>query len=318
MDTYSAPAREIAMTRRAWLLLISLGILWGIPYALIRIAVTDYHPVIVAFWRAALGAMVLLPFALRRKGLASCFRKPLWLLAYTIAEISGPWLLIGHAEQHVTSSLAGLIIALTPAIAMVAGIVFFQERIMKRRILGLCLGLAGVFAVLGFDAASSQTLPVLALCLSALGYAIGPIIVARKLSDVDTTAAVVVSLIVAAALYAPLVPMHWPAEFPVESTLAVVTLAVVCTAIAFQMLFALVAEVGAARATVVAYINPAVAALLGIVVLDEPLSLGLVVGFILILAGSYFSTWSRTSAVQGEPTPGNGAPGPRSDRAPPP
>jgi drug/metabolite transporter (DMT)-like permease len=278
------------MTRKAWLLLFGLGVLWGIPYFLIRIAVADFHPIFVAFWRAALGAMILLPFALRRKGLASGFSKPLWLLAYTVAEISGPWLLIGYAELHVTSSLAGLIIALTPILATVVGIAFFNEQIVKLRILGLCLGLSGVVALLGFDAASPRTLPVLALCLSALGYAIGPIIVDRKLSDVDTTAAVVASLIVTSAIYAPLVPMHWPAGLSRNATVAVVALALFCTAMAFRMLFALVSEVGPARATVVTYINPAVAALLGVVVLDEPFSAGLCLGFVLILAGSYFST----------------------------
>lgn len=278
------------MTRKAWLLLIGLGVLWGIPYFLIRIAVTEFHPVIVAFWRGALGAMILLPFALRRNGLASGFSKPLWLVAYTVAEISGPWFLIAYAELHVTSSLAGLIIALTPTIATVAGLALFNEQFVKQRVLGLCLGLAGVVALLGFDARSTQTLPVLALCLSALGYAIGPIIVARKLSDVDTTAAVVASLIVTSAIYAPFVPLHWPAVFSLNAAVAVVALAIFCTAMAFRMLFALVSEVGPARATVVTYINPAVAALLGVVVLNEPLTVGLCLGFVLILAGSYFST----------------------------
>jgi drug/metabolite transporter (DMT)-like permease len=278
------------MTRKAWVLLIGLGILWGIPYFLIRIAVTDFHPVIVAFWRATLGAMILLPFALRRKGLASGFSKPLWLLAFTVAEISGPWILIGYAELHVTSSLAGLIIALTPMIATVAGLALFNERFAKQRILGLCLGLGGVVALLGFDDNSPRALPVLALCLSALGYALGPIIVDRKLSDVDTTAAVVASLIVTSAIYAPFVPTYWPAAFSLNAAVAVVALAIFCTAMAFRMLFALVSEVGAARATVVTYINPAVAALLGVVVLNEPFSAGLCLGFVLILAGSYFST----------------------------
>jgi drug/metabolite transporter (DMT)-like permease len=286
------------MTRKAWLLLIGLGVLWGIPYFLIRIAVTDFHPIFVAFWRASLGAMILLPFALRRNGLASGFSKPLWLLAYTVAEISGPWFLIGYAEVHVTSSLAGLIIALTPTIATVVGIAFFKAQFVKQHILGLCLGLGGVVALIGFDDIPPQTLPVLALCLSALGYAIGPIIVDRKLSDVDTTAAVVASLIVTSAIYAPFVPLHWPAEFSLNATVAVIALAIFCTAIAFQMLFALVSEVGPARATVVTYINPAVAALLGVVVLNEPFTAGLCLGFILILAGSYFSTSGQSRSQQ--------------------
>src|SRR5688572_26838635 len=208
--------------------------------------------------------MVLLPFSLRRKGLASGFSKPLWLVAYTVAEISGPWFLIGFAELHVTSSLAGLIVALTPTIATAVGIAFFNEPFVKQRIFGICLGLGGVVVLLGFDDKSPQPLPVLALCLSAVGYAIGPIIVARKLADVDPTAAVVASLIVASAIYAPFVPMHWPAGFSLNATVAVGALAIFCTVMAFQMLFALVAEVGPARATVVTYINPAVAALLGV------------------------------------------------------
>lgn len=278
------------MSRKAWLLFLALGVIWGVPYLLIRVAVTDYHPVIVAFGRAAIGALVLAPFVLRGKGVMAGFRRPVWLVLYTLVEISGPWFLIGFAETRVTSSLAGLIIALTPIIAAVLGVALSQERLGTGRLAGLGLGLAGVIALLGFDEQPVEFWPALALGLSALGYAVGPIIVARKLADAEASAVVVASLIVAAILYLPFVPAHWPARFTLDAGLAVIALAVFCTALAFQLLFALIAEVGAARATVIAYLNPAVAVLLGVLVLGEPLSLALLVGFALIVAGSYFAT----------------------------
>ena len=139
------------MSRKALVLFLALGVIWGVPYLLIRIAVADYHPVIVAFGRAAIGALVLLPFALRGKGIMAGFRKPGWLILFTLAEISGPWFLIGFAETRVTSSLAGLIIALTPILAAVLGVVLSQERLGAGRLIGLALGPAGVAALLGFD-----------------------------------------------------------------------------------------------------------------------------------------------------------------------
>jgi drug/metabolite transporter (DMT)-like permease len=282
------------MSRKALVLFLALGVIWGVPYLLIRIAVADYHPVIVAFGRAAIGALVLLPFALRGNGVMAGFRKPGWLILFTLAEISGPWFLIGFAETRVTSSLAGLIIALTPILAAVLGVVVSQERLGVGRLIGLALGLAGVAALLGFDEQPVELWPVLALGASALGYALGPIIVVRKLADTDDGAVVVASLIVASVLYLPFVPAYWPARFPLDASLAVIALAVVCTALAFQLLFALIAEVGASRATVIAYLNPAVAVLLGVAVLGEPFSFALLAGFALIVAGSYFATTRRS------------------------
>ncbi|KRE17320.1 hypothetical protein ASE66_31000 [Bosea sp. Root483D1] len=288
------------MSRKALVLFFALGVIWGVPYLLIKVAAADYHPVIVAFGRAAIGALVLLPFALRGNGIMAGFRKPGWLILFTLAEISGPWFLIGFAETRVTSSLAGLIIALTPIIAAILGVVLSQERLGAGRLVGLGLGLAGVAALLGFDEQPVELWPVLALAASALGYALGPIIVARKLADADDGAVVVVSLIVASVLYLPFVPAYWPARFPLDASLAVIALAVVCTALAFQLLFALIAEVGASRATVIAYLNPAVAVLLGVAVLGEPFSLALLAGFALIVAGSYFATARKSVETQPE------------------
>ncbi len=286
------------MRGKSWWMLACLGVLWGIPYLLIRVAVTDYHPVVVAWARAALGALVLLPFALRR-GVWSGFGNLTWLMVYTLAEIGAPWVLIGYAERHVPSSWAGLIVALTPIIAAALGMAVAGERLGGCRILGLGLGLAGVAALLGLGGGPVQAGPILALGLSALGYALGPLIVARRLSGADPTAVVVASLLIATVIYAPFAARHWPDRITADATAAVVALALLCTALAFRLLFALVAEVGPARATIVAYINPAVATLLGVAVLDEPVFPGLIAGIGLILAGSVMATRGAASTPSG-------------------
>jgi drug/metabolite transporter (DMT)-like permease len=268
---------------------IALGIIWGIPYLLIGIAVRDYSPVFVAFGRALMGALILLPLAFARGVLRSGFRNFGWLIAYTFAEISGPWLLIGYAELHVPTSVAGLIVALTPILAAVLSTVTAGERVSLLRAAGLILGLIGVASLQGLDSARPHWPAFAVLAVAALGYAAGPIIYAKRLSGNDPISVVTASLFVAALLYAPAIPTHWPESFSVSATIAVLALAALCTATAFLLLFALIAEVGAERSTIIAYINPAVAVLLGVSVLGEPLSAGILLGFALIIAGTYLS-----------------------------
>lgn len=280
------------MTKKAWVLLLTLGVIWGIPYLLIQIAVRDYDPVVVAFGRSVIGMAILLPFAVRRGALRSGFRHPGWVIAYTLCEISVPWVLIGFAETHVASSIAGLMIALTPILAVLFGAIASRQRIAPSRALGLVAGLAGVAALLGLDTAPPNWLAIGALALSSVGYAIGPIIVARKLGDNDTLGVVWASLLVASAIYVPALPSAWPSAFPLDASLAIIGLAAFCTALAFILLFELIREAGAERATVVAYINPAVAVLLGVGLAGERLTIGMLVGFLLIAAGTYLSTRS--------------------------
>ena len=278
------------MSRKGWILLLTLGVVWGTPYLLIRVAVTDYHPVFVAFGRAVLGAAILAPLALRRGVLGSGFRNLGWVALYTVAELSGPWVLIGYAEQYVASSTAGLIIALTPILAAAFAMIGLKHSLSFKRILGLVAGLAGVAALMGFEADGPHWPAFVALGLSALGYALGPLIVARNLSRQDATGVVAASLILAALIYVPAVPAHWPGSFTLAATASIIVLAALCTAFAFTLLFELINEVGAARATLVAYINPAIAVLLGVVVMNEPFSLATLVGFALIAVGTFLAT----------------------------
>ena len=278
------------MTKRGWVLFIALGLLWGMPYLLIRIAVSAVDPLVVAGSRTLLGALLLLPIAWHRKVLLAGFRKWQWLLAYTLLEINIPWLLLGHAETRLNSSTAGLLLAVVPLFAALIVTRLGHESLEPRRLLGLSIGFAGVALLVGMDIHFSDLPAVAATMVVALCYAIGPIVVDRKLNDVPAIGVVTASLIVATLLYAPFAPMVWPEHIPASAAWSVVGLGVLCTATAFLVFFALIAEAGPARATVITYVNPAVAIVLGAVVLSEPLTLGMVIGFPLVIVGSVLGT----------------------------
>lgn len=274
------------MTKRGWLLFLALGVIWGMPYLLIRIAVESIDPLVVAFGRTLIGALLLLPIALYRGALAPAFRRWRVLLAFTLVEISIPWLLLGRAETRLNSSTAGLLIATVPLIAARLG----HERLHGRRLAGLVIGFVGVAALVGLDVQLSDFVAVGEIALTSLGYAIGPIIISRKLNDVPPLGVVTGSLIIAVLLYAPFAPLLWPTHATPAAIASVVGLGVICTATAFMLFFALIAEAGPARATVITYVNPVVAIILGVVFLHEPLTLGMAIGFPLVILGSILGT----------------------------
>jgi drug/metabolite transporter (DMT)-like permease len=279
------------MSRRGWLLFATLGVCWGIPYLFIRIAVTELDPLIVAFGRTAIGALLLLPLALRARVLRPLLSHWKPLLLYTGIEIVGPWVLLGHAETRLTSSATGLLIAVVPIVAAIVLTITGEDRLGPRRITGLLLGFAGVALLVGLDFRADDLIAVAQLLLVVIGYAVGPIIVSRHLSSLPSLGVVTASLLIAAAVYAPFTFFVWPDRFTAPAVGSVVVLATVCTAVAFLVMFALIAEAGPARMTLITYVNPAVAVLLGALILDEPLTTGLLIGFPLIIAGSVLGTW---------------------------
>jgi drug/metabolite transporter (DMT)-like permease len=212
------------------------------------------------------------------------------LLAFTLVEISVPWWLLGYAETHINSSTAGLLIATVPVIAAGLSAVSGREALDGRRAVGLAIGLAGVAAVVGFDIDVSHGWAVTAAMATALGYAMGAMVIGRFLSDVPPLGVIAVSLAIAALLYVPFVLSAWPPSISPEAAGSTVVLGVVCTAIAFLLFFALIREAGATRATVITYLNPVVALLLGVMLLNEPLTPGMLAGFALVLLGSYLAT----------------------------
>jgi drug/metabolite transporter (DMT)-like permease len=282
------------MTSRGWLLFITLGVFWGIPYLFIRVAVTDFDPVVVAFGRTAIGALLLLPLAIRSGALKPLL--PHWkiLLVYTAIEIVAPWVLLGHAEIRLNSSTTGLLIAMVPMVAAIILTVMGADRLDLRRIAGLVLGLIGVALLVGLDIELHDLIAIGQVMLVVLGYAIGPIIISRRLADLPSIGVVTGSLVVATVAYTPFALFLWPERLTARATGSVIVLAVVCTAAAFLVMFALIAEAGPARMTLITYINPAIAILLGALILKEPITIGLVIGFPLIIVGSILGTWRST------------------------
>ncbi len=278
------------MNLRTGLLFAVLCVFWGIPYFFIKLALVDVSPVCVAWSRITLGALVLIPVAWHQGTLAPALRHKGAILAFAITELVIPFSLIAIAERALSSSLTGVLIATLPLVVVVIAPWFgIRESFSVRRILGLLLGFAGVVVLLGFDTISgaAQWLAVGALGVAVIGYAAGPLVVQRYLQGVDEISSVALSLGAASLLLFPFALATRPLAMP--SALSIGSIAVlgfISTAAALLLYFYVIHPAGAARASVVAYISPAIAALLGIVVLHEHVGLGIVLGLALILFGS--------------------------------
>jgi drug/metabolite transporter (DMT)-like permease len=297
------------VSRRGWVLFLAMSVIWGVPYLLIKVAVEETSPVVVVFVRCVVGAAVLLPLTLARGQVRPALRHWRPLLAFTVLEMTGPWLLLSYAEVTLSSSLTGLLVASVPFVAAVAArLVGGEERLTAVRLAGMGLGVVGIAALLGLDVEGIALLPVLAVVAVVIGYGTAPLIANRALADVPGVAVSAIALVLTAVVYAPFaVPrlgQVTTASVPALTSLAV--LGVVCTALALVLFFALIREVGPQRALVITFVNPAVAVLAGVLLLDEPFTLGLAVGLPLVLAGCALATRrnaSRPAAVAESPVP---------------
>jgi drug/metabolite transporter (DMT)-like permease len=287
------------MTRRGVLLFAAMCVIWGIPYLMIRVAVRELAPVTLVFLRTVIAALLLTPVAAYRNELRPLLGRWRPLLAYTAVEVAIPWVLLARAETKLTSSLTGLLIAAVPLVgALVVTLTGDRERLGARRWVGLLVGIGGVAALVGLDVGQVDALAVVELGLVAVGYAVGPIILSRTMADLPSFGVVAASLFLTALVYLPLAALRWPSQLPSAHVIeSVLGLALVCTALAFLLFFALIAEVGPVRATVITYINPAVAAVLGVTLLSEHLTAGMLVGFTLVLAGCVLATGRGAEAI---------------------
>jgi len=289
------------VTRRGLLLFVALGIAWGIPYLFIKVAVAELEPQMVVLARAGLAAVLLLPLAVFRRELAPVLRRWKPILAYTVVEIIIPWYFLSSAETRIPSSTAGLLISAVPLAGV--GVAFLLGRPAKMSALnwlGIALGMAGVAALVGFEVGGSDLIAVAEVAIVVIGYALGPAILAKWVPELPGVGVTAVSLGVAALVYVPFVavtgafPTAWPSA-PV--IVAIVVLAVVCSALAFVLMVALVGEIGPVRMSAITYVNPAVAILAGAIFLSEAVTIWTIVGFALVLSGSYLVTRHRREVV---------------------
>jgi drug/metabolite transporter (DMT)-like permease len=270
-----------------------MSVIWGIPYLLIKVAVDEVSPVLVVFARCVVGAALLLPWTIAKGQLRPALRHWRPLLLFTVLEMAAPWLLLSYAERSLASSLTGLLVATVPFVAALAArLAGEDERLTRVRLLGMGVGVVGIAALLGLDVGSVHLLPVLAVALTVVGYATAPLVISRALPEVPGVAASAIALAVTAVAYAPFAVPRLD-QVGAASAPALVSLAglgAICTAVALALFFVLIREVGPQRALVITFVNPAVAVLLGVALLGEPLTLGIAIGLPLVLLGCVLAT----------------------------
>jgi drug/metabolite transporter (DMT)-like permease len=279
---------------RGWTAFVALGIIWGLPYFFIKIAVQEVPPFALAFSRVALASMILLPIAWRRGALRSLGTRKAAIVAFGLVEFAIPFSLISLGERWISSSVTGILIAMVPlSIALIQHFFGIREALGAWRIAGLAIGFIGVAALLGTGPISGVLgwAGVGCMLVSTLCYAVGPLIIQRHLHDLDSIGPLAASLGVASIILLIPAALEIPSGLPSANALAsIAVLGIICTAVAMLLMFYLVLHAGASRATVITYINPVVATLLGVLVLDEHLGIGGFIALALILLGSWLAT----------------------------
>jgi drug/metabolite transporter (DMT)-like permease len=279
---------------RAWLAFVALGVIWGVPYFFIKLALQELSPFVVACGRTTLAAAILLPIAWQRGALRAAGEHKAAICAFALFEFVIPFSAISIGERWISSSVTGILIATVPmTVALISRFFGLREPLGLWRVLGLVVGFIGVAALLGLGTISGPQgwMGVGCMLLAAIGYAVGPLIIQRHLSGLDSFGPVTASLLASSIVLLPFAVLSFPQHLP--SALALASMAVlgaVCTAIGMLLMFYLIGRAGAARASVITYINPAVATLLGVILLHERLGIGGATALALILLGSWLAT----------------------------
>jgi drug/metabolite transporter (DMT)-like permease len=294
------------MTARGWFLFSLMGVIWGIPYLMIKVAVAEVSPPVLVFTRCALGAALLLPFAVRQGGLLASVRTH-WrpMLAFACLEIMIPWFTLTDAERHLSSSTSGLLIAGVPIVGVIAvRLLGDTEHLGARRLTGLALGLAGVTVLTLPHLTGGDARSLVEVLATVVGYATAPLIAARRMKDIPSLHLTSACLTLAAVVYAPVAIATRPSSVPSSSVLAALAgLGVLCTAVAFVAFLELIKEAGPTRATVITYVNPAVAVAAGAIFLNERLTATVLMAFALILTGSVLATAAAGPRRSRRPVP---------------
>jgi len=293
-----------ALNRRSWTLFALMGAIWGVPYLFIKVAVEHMAPPVVVFGRTAVAIMPLLVVAASAGAIRPALARWRPLVAFAALEMALPWLLLTDAERRLPSGLTGLLIACVPIVgAVVAFALGDRHALAPRRVLGIALGLGGVALLVATDVGgTSSWWSVVEVLLVCIGYATAPFIASRQLADVPDVGVVAVSLTLVAIVYAPIAWFTRPDSAPpARAVWAVIALGVLCTAIAFVFFFRLIAAVGPARATLITFVNPAVAVVVGAVVLDEQITGATIGGFVLVLAGCWLATRHEAEVIADVP-----------------
>lgn len=281
------------MSRRALVYFLVLAVAWGVPFFFIKIAVEEVSPATVVFIRTAIASLILIPLAWHRKALMPALRAWRWVLVFAIIEMMLAWWLVSAAETYVSSAFTGIMMATVPLIGTVIARVRGDLSVThSSRLFGLAVGTLGVASLCGLDLFQGHLSLTAVIMLTAVSlcYAVAPAISAEKLSDIPGLGVAALSIAMVAVVFAvPGLVQLQGREVSTSAALSLLGLGVICTALAFALFFPLVAEIGPVRMTLVTYLNPAVALLLGVALLDEPFTIGMALGFPMVLIGSWLA-----------------------------
>jgi drug/metabolite transporter (DMT)-like permease len=282
------------MTRKSWILFGIVGFLWGIPYLLMKVAVADIPPPLIVAGRTLIGAAILIPIAIKKNTFKDAIKGIKYVIPYAVLEMVGPWILITSAEKEISSGLAGLLVATVPFFASIFSSLRGDHSVWQpKRIFGLVVGFVGIVALVGIESITGTSNPkaIAMVILAAIMYAYAVLMVTTNLPGVDGIAINGVAMGLTCLFYTPIAIATWPSN-PVstQAIAALVALGVFSTAIAFMLFFIVIVEIGVARGSLTTYVNTAVAVVLGIIILDEPITLGIIVGLPMVLLGSFLAS----------------------------
>jgi drug/metabolite transporter (DMT)-like permease len=285
------------MSRRGWGLFALVGFLWGVPYLFIKVAVDSdngFSPATVVCLRTAIGAIILIPLAMRKGSMKAAFAGYKYVAAYALLEMIGPWILIGTAEQKISSGLAGLLVASVPIWATIFASIRGDKTVWHHtRLLGIIVGFIGLIAVVGIESikGSADPLSIGMILLASVGYSYAVMMVQSALPGVSGIAINGLAMAMTAVFYLPFTVAQWPTHHISSSAIwAIIGLGLLSTGAAFIAFFKLTEIIGVARGSLVTYLNTACAVVLGVIILGEPLTVGIIIGLPLVLIGSYFAS----------------------------
>ena len=290
------------MSRRNWFLFFFVGFIWGIPYLLIKVAVEDLSPPVIVFARVAIGAVILIPIAVKHGSLMPAIKAWKYVIPYAIGEMIGPWFLITAAEQKMTSGLTGLLVATVPIWTTILASLHGDKTVWQaKRLLGILIGFIGIILVIGIESFSGrQSIVAIAMVLiAAIGYSWAVTMITAKVPHIEPISINGVAMVFTAIVYLPFALLNAPEQMPSAKVLgSVLVLGLFPTAMAFILFFQLIKDIGTARGSLVTYLNTAFAVILGVIILREPFTLGIALGLPLVLIGSYFA--SRKAVTSGQ------------------
>jgi drug/metabolite transporter (DMT)-like permease len=274
--------------------LVLLAAIWGSSFLFIRIAAPAFGPVGLVEVRMVSGALVLLPLLVAGIGLGTLRTHARQIALISVINFAVPFVLVTYAMLTLTAAFTSMLNGTVPMWTALIAALWFGERVRPSQWLGLAVGATGVLVLVGdkielsrSGAGWTETIAVGAALLGMMCYGLSANVARRTLGGVPPLATATGSQIAAAALLAPAALLTWPAQPPSAGPwMAAIVLGVLCTGFAHLLYFRLIARVGAMRAANVTYLIPLFATLWGTIFLAEPLTVRLVTGGAIVLAGT--------------------------------